>query len=60
MDRILAKAGYDRPGCARTTSLPLENAHAEIEWLAPPSEDVLARLLLELIGEDALKEILND
>ncbi|QNE05086.1 hypothetical protein [Croceicoccus marinus] len=60
MDRMLAKAGYDRPRRARTTSLPLENAHAEIEWLAPPSEDGLARLLLELIGEDALKEIFND
>lgn len=60
MDRMLAKAGCDRPLRARTTSLPLENAHAEIEWLAPPSEDGLARLLLELIGEDALKEIFND
>lgn len=60
MDRMLAKAGYDRPRRARTTSLPLEHAHAEIEWLAPPSEDDLARLLLELIGEEALKEIFND
>ncbi len=60
MDRMLAKAGYDRPRRARTTSLPLENAHAEIEWLAPPPEDDLARLLLELIGEDAFKEIFND
>lgn len=50
----------DRPRRARTTSLPLENAHAEIEWLGPPSEEDLARLLLELIGEDALKETLND
>jgi hypothetical protein len=42
------------------TSLPLGNAHAEIEWLAPPSEDDLASLLLELIGEDALKEIFDE
>ena len=60
MDRVLAKARHVRPGRARTTSLPLENAHAEIEWLAPPSEEDLASLLLELIGEDALKEIFND
>lgn len=60
MDRMLAKAGHDKPPRTRTTSLPIENAHAEIEWLAPPSEDDLARLLLELIGEDALKEIFND
>ena len=50
----------DKSHRARATSLPLENAHAQIEWLAPPSEDDLARLLLELIGEDALKEIFND
>ena len=49
-----------RPSHARTTALPLDNAHAEIEWLAPPSEDVLARLLLELIGEDGLKEIYDE
>lgn len=47
----------DKPSHARTTALPLENAHAEIEWLESPSEDVLPRLLLELIGEDGLKEI---
>lgn len=50
----------DKPLHARTTALPLDNAHAEIEWLAPPPEDVLARLLLELIGEDALKEIYDE
>mgnify|MGYP006396417377 CR=1 len=60
MDPMLAIAGDDRPRRARTTSLPLENAHAQIEWLAPPSEDDLARLLLELIGGDALKEIIGD
>ena len=60
MDRMLAKAGHDRPRRARNTSLPLENAQAEIEWLAPPSEDDLARLLLELIGEDALNEIFDE
>ncbi len=60
MNRMLANAGHDRPCRARTTSLPLENAHAEIEWLAPPSEDGLARLLLELIGEDVLKEIFDE
>ena len=49
-----------KPSHARTTALPLDNAHAEIEWLVPPSEDVLARLLLGLIGEDALKEILHE
>ncbi|BDI60177.1 hypothetical protein MACH05_07370 [Qipengyuania nanhaisediminis] len=57
---MLAMSRDDRPRRARTTSLPLENAHAEIEWLGPPSEEDLARLLLELIGEDALKEIFND
>ena len=60
MDRMRAQAGCDRPRRARTTSLPLEDAHAEIEWLAPPSEDGLARLLLELIGEEALKEIFDE
>ena len=49
----------DKPSHARTTALQLDNAHAEIEWLVPPPEDVLARLLLELIGEDALKEIFD-
>ena len=60
MDRMLAKAGHYRPRRARNTSLPLENAQAEIEWLAPPSEDDLARLLLKLIGENALKEIFDE
>lgn len=46
-----------KPQRPRRTALPLDNANAIIEWLAPPSEDVLARLLLELVGEDALKEI---
>ena len=45
----------------RTTVLPLGPAEIEIEWQAsPPSEDVLARLLLALIGEDVLKEIFDD
>jgi len=60
MDRMLAKEGCGRPRRARTTSLPLENAHAQIEWLAPPAEDVLASMLLELIGEEALKEIFDE
>lgn len=60
MDRMLAKAGHGSPRRARMTWLPLGNAHAEIEWLAPPAEDVLASLLLELIGEDALKEIFDE
>ncbi|MBL4896487.1 MAG: hypothetical protein JKY75_06410 [Erythrobacter sp.] len=59
MNRMLANAGHDRLFRARTTSLPLENAHARVEWVAPPPEDVLARLLLELIGEEELKEIFN-
>ena len=59
MDRMLAKAGHDRPRRARTMSLPLENAHAQIELLAPLAEDALARLLLELIGEEELREIFN-
>lgn len=60
IDRMLAIARDAKPRCARTTSLPLENANAQIEWLAPPPEDDLARLLLELIGEDALEEIFDD
>ncbi len=50
----------DRTSHARTTALPLNNANAEIEWLASPSDDLLARLLLELIGEDGLKEIFDE
>ena len=50
----------DKSSHSRTTALPLDNAHAEIEWLASPSDDVLARLLLELIGEDGLKEIFDE
>ncbi|WJY19863.1 hypothetical protein [Alteriqipengyuania flavescens] len=57
---MLAMARDDRPSHARTTALPLDNAHAEIEWLASPSDDLLARLLLELIGEDGLKEIFDE
>ena len=57
---MLAMARDDKPSHARTTALPLDNAHAEIEWLVPPPEDVLARLLLELIGEDALREIFDE
>lgn len=59
-DRMLAMARDDKSSHARTTALPLDNAHAEIEWLVPPPEDALARLLLELIGEDALKEIFHE
>ncbi|WP_156502165.1 hypothetical protein [Erythrobacter sp. HI0063] len=57
---MLAMARDDKSSHARTTALPLDNAHAEIEWLVPPPEDALARLLLELIGEDALKEIFHE
>lgn len=46
---------------ARTTVVPLDPAIIEIEWqAAPPSEDVLARLLLSLIGEDAMEEIFSE
>lgn len=44
-----------------TTVLPLANIPVEIEWQAsPPSEGVLARLLLELLGEDGLKEVFHE
>lgn len=44
-----------------TTVLPLADIPIEIEWQASPvSEDVLARLLLELLGEDGLKEVFNE
>jgi hypothetical protein len=45
---------------SRIDVLQLEKVPIEIEWqVSLPSEDVLARLLLELIGEDGLKEMLN-
>ena len=45
----------------RVIVLPLADIPIEIEWQAtPPPEDVLARLLLEMIGEDTLKELFND
>jgi len=44
-----------------TTALPLADVPVEIEWQAsPPSEDVLACLLLDLLGEDGLKEVFNE
>jgi len=44
-----------------STVLPLADIPIEIEWqAAPASEDVLARLLLELLGEDGLKEVFNE
>ena len=49
----------DKRLLGRATSLPLENAQAQIEWLAPPSQDVLARLLLELIGESDFRRIID-
>lgn len=43
-----------------STVLPLADIPVEIEWQAsPPLEDVLARLLLDLLGEDGLKEVFN-
>jgi len=42
---------------ARETVLPLADVPVGIEWQAGPEEDVLARLLLDLIGEDELQEI---
>jgi hypothetical protein len=41
-----------------TTVLPLADIPVEIEWQAsPPPDDALARLLLELLGEEGLKEV---
>lgn len=43
------------------TALPLADIPVEIEWqVSPPSEEVLARLLLELLGEDGLREVFNE
>ena len=50
----------DDSSSPRTTTLPLDHAHAKIEWLTPPPEDDLARLLLKLIGEDALRETFDE
>ena len=32
----------------------------EIGWQTDPDQDVLARLLLELIGEETLKEVFDE
>ena len=48
------------PSHAREAVLSLDDNQIVIEWQAPPSEDVLARLLLELVGEDTIKEIFDD
>lgn len=48
-------------GPSVSTALPLADIPIEIEWQASPaSEDVLARLLLDLLGEDGLKEVFNE
>lgn len=42
----------------RGCSLPLGEAVVEIDWV-DPSDDDLARLLLALVGEDALAKVIN-
>lgn len=48
------------PSRARATVLPLDNKSITIEWQTSPSEDVIARLLLDLIGDEKLKETFNE
>ena len=45
---------------ARATVLPLERKSITIEWQPAPSEDVIARLLLDLLGDDAMEEIFHE
>ncbi len=47
-----------KPTHARASRLPLESI--TIEWQPAPSEDVIARLLLDLLGDDAIEEIFNE
>lgn len=49
-----------KPFRACTTLLPLDHASVTIEWQADASEDVLARLLLDLIGSDGIEEVMSE
>lgn len=40
--------------------LPLDNASVRIEWQAAITEDDLACVLLQLVGEASLQEIFDD
>lgn len=59
-DRMMAMAKDAKSSRPYASSLPLDTAIIEIEWLAPPTEDVLACLLLKLLGEDGIKEIFDE
>jgi hypothetical protein len=48
------------PTRARATVLPLDRKPITIEWHDAPSEDVIARLLLDLLGDDAMEEIFHE
>lgn len=50
---VLASGGSSPP-------LALANANVRINWLALPTDDAVARLLLQLIGEAGLAEIFDD
>ena len=50
----------DNPTRARAAVLPLERKSITIEWQPAPSEDVIARLLLDLLGDDEIEEIFNE
>ncbi len=49
-----------KPSRARETALSLGETPINLKWKPPPDEDVLARLLLDLVGEDALKETFDE
>lgn len=53
VEGVLASAASSSP-------LVLENANVRIEWRAPPTDDAVARLLLQLIGEAGLAEVFDD
>lgn len=55
-----ATGKHAKPQRAREAVLSLGQIPIEIEWQANPQQDVLARLLLELIGEDSVKEIFDE
>ncbi|RDC61348.1 hypothetical protein HME9302_02570 [Alteripontixanthobacter maritimus] len=48
------------PTRARATVLPLDRKSITIEWQSHPSEDAIARMLLDLLGDDAIKELYNE
>ncbi len=48
------------PSRARATMLSLDHKPITIEWQPTPSEDVFARLLLDLLDDDAIKDIFNE